>query len=146
MRFIERGFDATHSGDYTEGGVSMTRMKWVVTGFLAAAFLAGCATTKPIWFIATPGYVEAQIATSEGATRAEYEGQIAEIQNELNRQRQVTEELAALTDVISDIERNNRELLGLADELEDRLAALPRETIRQLVEILERHLEEELPE
>ena len=45
------------------------------------------------------------------------------------------DELAALADVIGEIESSNQELLGLADELEDRLAELPRETIRQLVEI-----------
>ena len=124
----------------------LMKTKWVAICLLATISLAGCATTKPIWFIATPGYVEAQIATSEDATRSEYEAQIAQLQRDLNAQRAVADELAALTGVISEIESNNRELLGLADELEDRLAALPRETIRQLVDILERHLEEDLPQ
>ncbi|MEE8440209.1 MAG: hypothetical protein V3S41_00690 [Spirochaetia bacterium] len=120
----------------------MMRKHWAALGFFAMVLLAGCATTEPIWFIATPGYVEAQIATSESATRQEYEAQIARLQDELDAQRAVSNDLAALADVIAEIESSNRALLGLADELEDRLAELPRETIRQLVEILQQHLEE----
>lgn len=120
----------------------MSNRKWIALGFVAVVLVAGCATTEPIWFIATPGYVEAQIAMSESATRQEYEAQFAQIQSELNAQRAVSDELATLADVIAEVESSNRELLGLADELEDRLTAIPLETIRQLVEILQRHLDE----
>ena len=120
--------------------------KWIAVGLFTVVLFAGCATTEPIWFIATPGYVEAQIATSENATRGDYEAQIARLQDELDAQRTVSDELAGLAEVIAEIESSNQELLGLADELEDRLAELPRETIRQLVEILQQHLEEDTPE
>ena len=126
--------------------VLMLKKLWVVFGLVVVLMLAGCATTKPIWFIATPGYVEAQIATSENATRLEYETQIARLQDDMDTQRAISDELAALADVIAEIEGSNRELLGLADELEVRLAELPRETIRQLVEILQQHLEESAAE
>jgi len=120
--------------------------KWIAVGLLTVVLFAGCATTEPIWFIATPGYVEAQIATSENATRGDYEAQIARLQDELEAQRTVSDKLAGLAEVIAEIESSNQELLGLADALEDRLAELPRETIRQLVEILQQHLEEDTPE
>ena len=126
--------------------VLMLKKLWVAFGLVVVLVLAGCATTKPIWFIATPGYVEARVATSEDATRLEYEAQIARLQDELDAQKAVSDDLAALADVIGEIESSNQELLGLADELEDRLAELPRETLRQLVEILQRHLEESEPE
>ncbi len=122
--------------------VLMLRRQWIALGLFVLVLFAGCATTEPIWFIATPGYVEAQIATSENATRLEYEAEIARLQDELNAQRAVSDELVALADVIAKIENSNQELLGLADELEDRLSELPHETIRQLVEILQQHLDE----
>ncbi len=122
--------------------VLMLRKQRVALGLFVLVLFAGCATTEPLWFIATPGYVEAQIATSENAVRMEYEAEIARLQDELNAQRAVSDELVALADVIAKIENSNQELLGLADELEDRLSELPRETIRQLVEILQQHLEE----
>jgi len=118
------------------------KKRWFAWALLALVF-TGCATTKPIWFIATPGYVEAQIATSESATRAQYESQIAALQRNLDAQRAVTDDLASLAEAISEIEQSNRELLDLADEVEDRLTDLPLETIRQLVNILEEHLASE---
>ncbi|MCK4516276.1 MAG: hypothetical protein KAU31_13525 [Spirochaetaceae bacterium] len=126
--------------------VLMLRRQWIALGLFVLVLFAGCATTKPLWFIATPGYVEAQIATSENAIRLEYEAEIARLQDELNAQRAVSDELVALADVIAEIEDSNQELLGLADELEDRLSELPLETIRQLVEILQQHLQESTAE
>ena len=126
--------------------VLMLRRPWIALGLFVLVLFAGCATTKPLWFIATPGYVEAQIATSENAIRLEYEAEIARLQDELNAQRAVSDELVALADVIAEIEDSNQELLGLADELEDRLSELPLETIRQLVEILQQHLQESTAE
>ncbi len=120
----------------------------VVCAAAVAAFLSGCATTEPIWFIATPGYVEAQIATSEAAMRQEYEVQLAEkdrqiarLESEMQAQRRITDEVATLADVITEIESSNRELRGLAQEVELRLDALPRETIQELIEALEHYLE-----
>ena len=120
-------------------------MKRVLIGCGLALWLvlSGCATTKPIWFIATPGYVEVQIATSEEATRQEYEAEIAQLQGDIDQQRAAAEELAVLASVIAEIESSNRALLDLADELEGRLAALPQDTIRELVNVLQIYLEEE---
>ena len=126
--------------------VLMLRRRWIALGLFVLVSFVGCATTEPLWFIATPGYVEARIATSESAIRLEYEAEIARLQDELRAQRVVSDELVALADVIAEIENSNQELLGLADELEDRFSELPRETIRQLVAILQRHLEESTAE
>lgn len=121
-------------------------MKRIIVTIAAVSFLAGCATTEPIWFIATPGYVESRIATSEEATRRSYEAEIAQVQSELESQREVASELAAMADIIAEVEQNNRELLALADVLEDRLQNLPTETIRQLVIILQEHLDSDVGE
>jgi hypothetical protein len=116
----------------------------------AAVMVSGCATTKPIWFIATPGYVEAQIASSEDAMRAEYESRLAEkdreiarLREELDAQRAVAEDLAGMADIITEVESSNRELQSLASDVERRLEELPRDTIQELVDILARHLEED---
>ena len=41
----------------------------IIIAVLALGTLAACQSTKPVWFIATPGYVEAELATSEDALR-----------------------------------------------------------------------------
>lgn len=108
---------------------------------LALGLLVSCGTTRPIWFIATPGYVEAQLASREEALRRDYEGRIAELEQELGNQRVVSDELAGLAGVIREVEASNRELQNLAAQVEDELEGLPRETIRIIVEVLTRHLE-----
>ena len=114
----------------------------IIIAVLALAMLAACQSTKPVWFIATPGYVEAEVATSEDALRKEYDARIEELESELASQREVTEELAGLTTVIRDVEASNAELRDLASQVEDEIAALPEETIRTIVDVLTRHLDE----
>jgi len=112
----------------------------VIIGALTV-LLASCSTTKPIWFIATPGYVESQLAVREEALRNDYTARIVALETELESQRAVSDELAALAEVIKQVEASNIELQGLAAEVEDELAELPDETIRIIVEVLNRHLE-----
>ena len=112
----------------------------VIIGALTV-LLASCSTTKPIWFIGTPGYVESQLAVREEALRNDYTARIVALETELESQRAVSDELAALAEVIKQVEASNIELQGLAAEVEDELAELPDETIRIIVEVLNRHLE-----
>lgn len=109
---------------------------------LALGVLVSCQTTRPIWFIATPGYVDAKLATQEEAIRSDYESRISQLEAELDSQRQVAQELADLSGVIREVEASNRELQELAAQVERELAGLPEETIRLIVEALTRHLEE----
>lgn len=104
--------------------------------------LAGCQTTEPIWFIATPGYVESRIAGSEAAMRREYELEIAELRRRLAEQEAAAAELAELATVIRDVEASNKELQQLAQDVEERLNELPTETIHMLVDVLSEYLEE----
>lgn len=109
---------------------------------LAVVLLGSCQTTEPLWFIATPGYVEAQVATSEQALRREYDVRIKELETQLAGQREVTDELAGLSDIIRDVEASNAELRELADQVEREIEDLPEETIRTIVDVLTRHLQE----
>jgi hypothetical protein len=120
----------------------------VILLLVTLGLLAACNTTQPVGFIATPGYVDAQIAASEEAMRLEYESllvqkdrEIARLQRELEDQRVVADELAGLADLIRDVDASNRELQELASEVEVRLQDIPNETLEILVEILSRHLE-----
>lgn len=105
--------------------------------------LASCQSTEPILFIATPGYVENQLARQEASIRDEYDARIAELEAELDEQRTVSDELAGLSQVIRDVESSTRELEQLAAQVEDELAGLPEETIRIIVDVLTRHLDGE---
>ena len=107
----------------------------------AAVALAACQSTEPILFIATPGYVDAQVAMREEALRQEYDGRIAELEQELEAQRQVADELANLSSVISDIEASNSELQALASQVEGELESIPLETIQTIVDVLTRYVQ-----
>ena len=120
----------------------------VVILCIALGLLVSCNTTRPIWFIATPGYVDNQIAESEEAMRLEYEAllvekdrEIARLRRQLDEQQAVAEELASLIDMIRDVDASNRELQDLAGAVETRLDQIPNETIEILVQLLSRHLE-----
>lgn len=118
------------------------RKPGVWTGCAAVALLlTGCASTEPIWFIATPGYVDSRIAVSEESVRSEYEAEIDRLQAEIDEQRQVSEELAGLAGIIEEVDQSNRELRDLATAVEERLEMLPRETVQLLVEILAGYLD-----
>lgn len=114
----------------------------IIVMVIAAAALAACQSTEPVWFIATPGYVEAEVATSEESLRRDYDARIEELEAELASQREVTEELAGLSEIIREVEASNEELRDLASQVEDEIAGLPEETIRTIVDVLTRHLEE----
>jgi len=116
-------------------------MKRFLLPVAAVLVLAGCATTEPIWFIATPGYVESRIATSEEATRSAYEAELARLQAQIDSQNEIVSRLDSMSDVIAEVEKNNDDLLALADVLEERLQNLPTETIRELVAILQEYLD-----
>ncbi|TVQ19398.1 MAG: hypothetical protein EA382_16435 [Spirochaetaceae bacterium] len=104
-------------------------------------FLAACRTTEPIWFVATPGYVETRIAASEAAVRSDYDARLLDLQREIDEQRAVSERLASLSELIEAVDASNRELRDLAVRVEEQLAGLPEEIIREIVGALTAHLD-----
>ena len=113
----------------------------VLGALVVALVLAGCQSTKPILFIATPGYVDAQIAMREEAMRQDYDARIADLERELAVQKSAADELANLAGVITEVEQKNRELEELAGRVEQEIQDLPYDTIEIIVEVLTRHLE-----
>ncbi len=108
---------------------------------LATFGFAACQSTEPILFIATPGYVDAQVALREEALRQEYDQRIAELERELAQQKEVSDELSGLATVIGEIEASNQELQALADQVESELTSIPLDTIQTIVDVLTRHIE-----
>lgn len=129
--------------DNAQAGHRQTGGRVTFVGMVALLVLTGCASTEPIWFIATPGYVDSRIAVSEEAVRGEYEAEIARLEQELDEQRRVADELAGLAAIIEEVDRSNRELRDLATAVEQRLQTLPTETIRLIVDVLQEHLQSE---
>ncbi len=117
------------------------RARTVILVGVVVVMVAGCQTTQPVWFIATPGYVEARIATHEHALRRAYDDRISGLEQELDSQRRVSDELASLSQVIREVEADNRELLILASELDRALQDLPAHTIQAIVNALAGYLE-----
>ena len=117
------------------------RARWVVLVMAVIATTVGCSTTEPVWFIATPGYVEAQIATREHALRREYDDRIYGLEHELESQRRVSNEVADLGRAIREVEADNRELQVLAAEFERAIQGLPAHTIQAIVDALTGYLE-----
>jgi hypothetical protein len=117
------------------------RIRLIMLVAIVAVVFSGCATTKPVWFIATPGYVETQIATREHALRREYEDRFYGLEHEIEAQRRLSNELAGLSQVIRELEADSRELQIFATELEQAIRHLPAHTIQAIVDALKAHLE-----
>ncbi len=116
-------------------------MRYAALLLSATVLLAACRTTEPIWFVATPGYVETRIAASEAALRGDYDQRLADLQRELAEQRAVAERLATLSELIEAVDASNRELRDLADQVEEQLAGLPEEILREIIDALRAHLD-----
>ncbi len=117
----------------------MKRSKTVLILPLIALTLNGCATLAGKIGIASEAYVDEQIAVM----RSEMEEESTARREELD---QYAEAAAKLEELIASMEQTvqtTEELKALAVVLETRLADLPKETIAQLVEILDAYLKQE---
>lgn len=118
----------------------------MVTGAAALTLLlSGCASTGFLGFIATTQYVDKHLATAQQQTQA----QIAENTNEVHKVRsdvaKLNELRSTLQSLVADINRNKKsteELKSLAAKMETRLNEIPRETLMQLVQILQQYLKQ----
>ena len=116
-------------------------------GILAAMLLAGCATMAGWVGIASEEMVEEQGAATDAqlaAANARLTATAAEIES-LKSQLEAAEAKAArlerLAGEMEETIRATEELQALADVMEGRLQALPQDTLRLLMEILQAHLQ-----
>jgi predicted nucleic acid-binding Zn-ribbon protein len=100
-----------------------------ITALLAALALSGCATTGFLGFLVTTRGMQNALA--------ERDQEIAALQAELQSYRTLkadTEQaIAKMTETFETVE----ELEGVAQQAEARIAAIPNETIRRIIELLQ---------
>jgi outer membrane murein-binding lipoprotein Lpp len=114
------------------------RVTAAILAALLSLILAGCATMAERVGIASSETVDQKLT----GTRNELEAQIAALRNELEAQQQRLSEIEDLSAGLEEAIRATEELERLAEIMETRLAQMPRDTIAELVTILERYLEE----
>lgn len=111
-----------------------------IGGVLAVVTLSGCASLGSAVGLASQDYVDERVAALEAGV-AQNRAAIDEASARLDRfdevAAQIEESLVAVEQAVTTTE----ELQQLATILEERLNVLPEETIRQLVEILQQHLD-----
>ena len=116
-------------------------MRRTVTAALLGAWtvllLAGCATMAERVGIASSESVDQKLT----ATRSELEAQIAALSSELEAQQRRVLQIEDLSADLEEAIQTTQELEQLAEIMESRLEQMPRDTIEELVTILQRYLE-----
>ncbi len=99
----------------------------------AALALSGCASGKFLGFLATTDYVDAQSKATEQKQAAEIEqlkAQLAEYQS-------VKDQAAAAVAQVNQTQKTIEELQAIARQAEQRIGSIPKEVIKQIVDILQ---------
>lgn len=115
----------------------------VVLGLAAALLMAGCASTGFLGFLATTPYVKQRVesATREEARQRELlQEEIDTLQMNVAEIQRLTGELEVLMRRLDRTERNTEELKALTALMQTRLDTLPRDTLEELVVILQGYL------
>lgn len=105
---------------------------------LAALSLSGCATMAGWVGIASSESVDEKLA----GTRGQLETEIGSLRSELDVHQARVAEIEDLSSSMEDAIQKTEELEQLAEVMAARLEQMPRDTIQELVEILQRYLEE----
>jgi outer membrane murein-binding lipoprotein Lpp len=100
--------------------------------------LSGCATMAERVGIASSESVDQKLAASRG----ELEAEIAALRSELEAQARRVSQFEDLSADLDEALRATEELERLAEIMEVRLEQMPRDTIEELITILQRYLEE----
>ena len=111
----------------------------IVLTMVAPVAFSGCQSLAGTFGIATEQYVEDKM--NEAGSRLS--SRIDENQSRLDEYAATADKLEQLISSVENAVRTTDELKQLAVVLEDRLDSLPEETIRQLVEVLQRYLDEQ---
>jgi TolA-binding protein len=115
----------------------------VCAGFL----LGGCASGKFLGFLATTDYVDAQSKAAVAAQAAKIDEQTAKIDQQAavikQLEGQVTDfatlksQAQQAIDQVSQTQKTLADLQDLAKRAEDRIVAIPREVIQQMIDALQ---------
>ena len=99
--------------------------------------ITGCASLATRVGVASQEYVDQKLAEMQ----VQVEGEIAQTNSEVSRIGDTAEKMSDALQAVEAAVQTTEELKELAVILEEKLATLPEETIRQLVQILQDSLE-----
>ncbi|UCF99338.1 MAG: hypothetical protein JSV89_07310 [Spirochaetaceae bacterium] len=105
---------------------------------LALVWLSGCATMAGWVGIASSESVDEKLT----GTRSELEAEIGSLRSDLDAHQTRVTEIESLSRSMEEAIRATEELQQLADVMESRLEQMPRDTIQELVDILQRYLDD----
>lgn len=127
----------------------MTRSTRVTAGLVAVSLtLAGCASTGFLGFLATTKYVDTHVAAEKSDTQAQFaetNNNVRKVQSDVQNVHELEVTLRSLIDDIKANQESTRELKALVGQLRSRLDAIPEETLRELVNILQEYLAKKSP-
>ncbi|HUX50024.1 MAG TPA: hypothetical protein VMW73_04465 [Spirochaetia bacterium] len=127
----------------------MTRSTRVTAGLVAVSLtLAGCASTGFLGFLATTKYVDTHVAAEKSDTQAQFaetNNNVRKVQSYVQNVHELEVTLRSLIDDIKANQESTRELKALVGQLRSRLDAIPEETLRELVNILQEYLAKKSP-
>jgi predicted Zn-dependent protease len=111
--------------------------KLIVIIALATLALSGCAGGKFLGFLATADYVDAQ----NKAAAAKQAAEIADLKAQLAEYQSVKEQAQAAIDQVNKTEKTIEDLQALAQKAEQEIGSLPKEVIKQIVDLLQAALQ-----
>ena len=116
----------------------------IIIGVAAALGLSGCVSLADRAGIASKKYADEQAARAvqeaSATSKEQLEARIAELQADLQAVRQDAEAMKKAMETINEVVSSVSQMEELAKAFEERLAGLPEETLRKLVQILSEYL------
>lgn len=123
-------------------GFLLSKMGGVLIG--AVILLAGCASTKPfLGFLATTGYVEQKMQAQSDANKQsldKIQQDLNALQSDVNKFQDQTTQIKQITDEIAKTKDQTQQLEKLAASVGDRIASLPRQTLLELADMIQKNL------
>jgi hypothetical protein len=110
--------------------------KLLVLVIIAVFALCGCASGNFLGFLATNVYVDAR----DKALQEQQAAEIAQLKAQLAEYKEVKEQAKAAIDQVNESRKTIEDLQALARRAEARIGAIPKEVMRQIVDILQEAL------
>ena len=108
----------------------------LILAVIAAVALTGCASGKFLGFLATTDYVDAKARDQDAKARAQ-DAQIADLKAQLADYQSLKVQAQAAIDQMNKSQQAIQDLQDAAQRAEARINSIPREVIRQIVNILQ---------
>ncbi len=110
--------------------------KLLVVTVLAAFALTGCASGKFLGFLATTDYVDSKTRDLEARSKAQ-DAQIADLKAQLADYQSLKAQAQAAIDQMNKSQQAIQALQDAAQKAEAQIRSIPRDVIRQIVDILQ---------